>query len=115
MRITKHAKQRIKERNENVSSIAMAERNAKIAFRSGLTIGCVDKFSETLAEYMRNKKRRNGSNATIRIYQNNVYVWRGDNHRLVTVHPIPNIFKEEAEKVFRFEKEYKEGVKNECY
>lgn len=115
MRITKHAKERIIERNELVNSVAMAERNAKIAFRSGITIGRVDKLSPELASYMRNKKHRNGSNSTIRIYQNNVYVWRGDNHRLVTAHPVPEYLKEEAAKVFDYYKTLKEGVKHECY
>ncbi len=105
MRITKHAKERIKERHEDIDSLAMAERNAKIAFRSGLTISDVSKVSEALANYMRAKKRRNGSNATIRIYQNYVYVWRGDNHRLVTMHPLPEKFQEKGPELLAQAKE----------
>lgn len=89
MLITKHAAERIKERNDNVFSIHDAKRNAKIAWASGLTIEKVQRANADLANYMRRKKEKNGNRSKVRVYQNTLYIFCGRKSRLVTAYPLP--------------------------
>lgn len=90
LQITKHSKERMVERDEQVMDFAEAKRIAKIAFRSGNTINdyqCCPKF----AEYLRRKKNQT-SECAVRVYHDNIFIWRGKARALVTVHPIPDRF-----------------------
>ena len=98
-RITQHSKQRIIERTEGVESVAQAKRLAKIARISGKTINQYNKYPRFFS-YLQNKKSQTAT-CCIRIYQDNIYIWRGRNHVLVTAHPIPDRYKIEMEEIDR--------------
>lgn len=93
MTITTHAIQRIQERDDSVNGSYVAKRQAKIAYQSGMVIG---KFSNSgpFFDYLSNRKRRNGANSSIRIYNGNIYIWRGNAKKLVTVLPVPDKYQE---------------------
>ena len=93
--VTQHAKQRIQERNELVSSAALAKRNAKIAYNSGYKIHQLAGHCPRITAWMRRKKGQNGNDAKVRLYQNNLYIWRGKKSRLVTVLPLYEELQEE--------------------
>lgn len=97
--ITKHAKERLVERNDSVNSFKMAERNAKIAFRSGYKIHQLARDFPRIAQWMQNKKDQNGGAAKVRLYQNNLYIWRSKANRLITVIPLCEDFQKELEKL----------------
>lgn len=93
--ITQHAKQRIQERNESVNSAAMAKRNAKIAYNSGYKIHQLARDCPRIARWMQKKKDQNGGAAKVRLYQNNLYIWRSKANRLITVLPLCEELQEE--------------------
>lgn len=96
MQITRHSKQRIVQRS-NANFFCEAVKIAKIAYRSGKTINYYAdcrKFSE----YLR-RKRAQTCECSIRVYQGNIFIWKGRSHVLVTAHPIPVRFKTELEAV----------------
>lgn len=95
MRITKHSKQRIIERDNGVSSVAEAKKVAKLAFRSGKTVGDFQKYPK-FYNYLRGKAAQT-HDCSVRVYRGNIYIWRGRKHTLVTAHPIPDRFHEELE------------------
>lgn len=88
MLITQHAKQRIQERNDTINSVALAKRNAKIAYHSGYKIHQLAGYCPHITAWMRKKKGQNGNDAKVRLYQNNLYIWRGKKNRLITVLPL---------------------------
>jgi hypothetical protein len=90
--ITKHSKERIIERTE-VETVSDAKRLAKQAKVSGKTINCYQKYPR-LFSYLSNKKGQT-NNCSIRVYHNCIYIWRGKNKTLVTVHQIPDRYIEE--------------------
>lgn len=96
-RITQHSKRRIIERNEAVESVADAKRYAKLAHNSGKTINNFQKYPKFFA-YLQNKKNQT-NNCSIRIFRDNIYIWRGRNRVLVTAHPIPDRYKKEMEEI----------------
>jgi hypothetical protein len=98
MQITKHAKERIKERNESIDSCHLAKRNAKIAYNSGYKIHELARDCPRIARWMQKKKDQNGNSAKVRLYQNNLYIWRSKANRLVTVIPLCKDFQEELKK-----------------
>lgn len=95
MTITKHSKQRIVERDYGVNSFMEAKRVAKQAFHSGKTINHYQ-TCPSFFPYLQRKKNQT-RNCCIRVYRNNIYIWRGSKHTLVTAHPIPDRFKKELE------------------
>lgn len=100
-RLTHHSKERIVERNETVSSIADAKRIAKIAWRSGKQRGEFLKYPKFFS-YLANKQSRSNT-CSIRVYKNNIYIWKGKNRSLVTSHPIPERYIEEMDEINRQE------------
>lgn len=90
--ITRHSKERIVERTNGVNSLYEAKKLAKQARISGKTINDFQKYPRFFS-YLQNKKRQTNS-CSIRIYRNNIYIWRGKNI-LVTAHPIPERYLEE--------------------
>ena len=95
MIITQHAKQRIVQRDDSVNTIAVAKRNAKIAYNSGYKIHELAGYCPHITAWMRRKKGQNGNDAKVRLYQNNLYIWRGKKKRLVTVLPLCENFQRE--------------------
>lgn len=99
-KITKHSKQRIIERTENCNNFTEAKKLAKQAKKSGVTINEFQQYPHFFS-YLQNKRNQTNT-CSIRIYQDNIYIWRGKGV-LVTVHPIP----------YRYIKEMKEIDKNQ--
>lgn len=97
MRITKHSKQRIIERDNGVSSVAEAKKVAKLAFRSGKRVGDFQKCPKFF-NYLQNKAAQTYE-CSVRVYRGNIYIWRGRKHTLVTAHPIPDRFHEELKEL----------------
>ncbi len=93
MRITRHSKQRIVERDNDVESFSEAKRVAKQAFTSGKTVGYFQ-ICPKFYKYLRHKANQT-NDCSLRVYRGNIYIWRGRKHTLVTAHPIPDRFKEE--------------------
>ena len=85
MRITQHAKMRMKERIEGVNSFDDAERIAKIAYRSGVPY---QKIEDEGLQIRCEKLKRGNKNATIKVYRDNLYLFKGSKEKtLVTVIP----------------------------
>lgn len=91
--ITRHSKQRMVERVDGIDNFAEAKRLAKCAKVSGNTINHYQKYPRFFS-YLRNKKGQANS-CFIRIYRDNIFIWRGKNKTLVTAHPIPDRYIEE--------------------
>ena len=96
-RLTQHSKERIVERNDSVNSIADAKRIAKIAWRSGKERGAFSKYPKFFS-YLANKQSQSNT-CSIRVYQGNIYIWRGKNRSLVTSHPIPERYLAEMNEI----------------
>lgn len=96
-RLTQHGKERIVERNDSITSIADAKRIAKIAWRSGKERGAFQKYPKFFS-YLANKQSQSNT-CSIRVYKDNIYIWRGKNRSLVTSHPIPNRYLEEIAEI----------------
>lgn len=93
-KITQHSKQRIIERTEGISTKAEAKKLAKQAKRSGKTLNDFQRYPNFFS-YLQHKKNQTNS-CTIRIYRDNIYIWRGKDI-LVTAHPIPERYIKEME------------------
>lgn len=93
MNLSRHGKERSVERVERVNCFAEAKRNAKIAYRAGKTISYYDSKPQFSA-YLQARKRTS-NNSTVRVYKNNIYIWRGKHKTLTTVLSIPERFFEE--------------------
>lgn len=93
--ISIHAKERSKERVEGVETNYDARRFAKQAWTHGASIGKFQKYPRFFS-YLQNKKSQTRT-THIRIFKNNIYIWRGTTKTLVTVHPIPDRYQEEME------------------
>ena len=101
MKITKHGMERLLERDEELSNRHLAKRKATIAFHSGLTISKLEKDYPKIAEYMEVKRgRANRRNSSIRLYQGNLYIFRGRNKKLVTMYKIPEFLEEEMNRLY---------------
>ena len=96
-RLSMHSKARSVERIEEVNSFAEAKRLARQARISGKTIDKYQKYPRFFS-YLQNKNNQTNS-CVIRIYRDNIYIWRGNLQTLVTVHPIPDRYKQEIEEV----------------
>lgn len=96
-RLTQHGKERIVERNETISSFSDAKRIAKIAWQSGKTRGAFTKYPKFF-NYLANKQSQSNT-CSIRVYKDNIYIWRGKNRNLVTSHPIPDRYLKEIEEI----------------
>ena len=97
MTITQHGKMRLVERNDKVDNYEAAKRNAKIAFNSGYCIHQLAEHCPRTADWMRCKKEKNGRTARVRLYQNNLYLWRGTHKNFITAIPLPKILRKEVE------------------
>ena len=95
--ISDHAKERSKERVEGVETNYDAKRFARQARISGKPIGNFQRYPKFFS-YLQNKKNQTAT-TRIRVYKDNIYIWRGSNQTLVTVHPIPDRYKEEMKEV----------------
>lgn len=95
-KITKHSKQRIIERTEGIASMAEAKRLAKQAKRSGQTLNDFQTYPRFFS-YLQSKKNQTNT-CSIRIYRDNIYIWRGKD-TLVTAHPIPERYVKEMEEI----------------
>lgn len=94
--ITMHSKQRIVERADNVNNFTEAKKMAKQAWISGKTINYFQKYPEFFNYLV--KRRDQTRSCSIRVYKDNIYVWRGRRHILLTVLQIPEKYKEEMRK-----------------
>lgn len=95
MRMTQHSKQRLVERDEGINTIAEAKRVAKQAFISGKTLGYFQKCPK-FYKYLERKNNQTRE-CVVKVYRGNIYIWKSRRHNLVTVHSIPECFKEELE------------------
>lgn len=95
--ITRHSKERIIERNEDITNFAEAKKIAKIARRSGDTINNYQRYPKFFS-YLQNKKNQT-NDCAIRIYKGCIYIWRGKTKSLVTAHPIPDRYIEEMAEI----------------
>ena len=93
--ISDHAKQRSKERVDGVETNYDARRFAKQARQYGKTIASYQIYPRFFS-YLQNKNNQTRT-TKIRIYKNNIYIWRGTTQTLVTVHPIPDRYIKEME------------------
>lgn len=93
MRLSTHSKRRIVERDSLTSSVAEAKKVAKIAYNAGKSIGAFCGYPKFF-EYLQKKKEQT-CNCQIRVYRDNIYIWKGSKHTLVTAHPIPDRFRSE--------------------
>lgn len=93
MHTTKHSKERMIQRVNGVNSFVEAKRIAKIAWTSGQTISKYQEYPKFFS-YLQ-KKRDQSRECTIRVYRDNIFIWKGNRHKLVTVHSIPDKFTEE--------------------
>ena len=96
-RISNHSKERSKERVEGVKTNYDAKRFAKQAKVSGKPIGLFQKYPRFFS-YLQNKNNQTRT-TRIKIYKDNIYIWRGATQTLVTVHPIPDRYKKEMEEI----------------
>lgn len=97
MRLTMHSKERLVERDSDTFNFDQAKRQAKIAWRSGKTINHYQDYPRFFMS-LQNRKAQSRS-CSIRVYNNNIYVWRGEkqNRKLITVVPIADRYKKEME------------------
>ncbi len=93
-RITKHSKERIVQRTD-ANSFAEAKKLAKQAKLSGKTINHFQRYPRFFS-YLQNKRAQT-NDCSIRIYQGNIFIWRGRTKSLVTAHPIPDRYLTEME------------------
>lgn len=104
--ISYHAKDRIRERCGLPKK--SVERNAMLALQKGLThneaTGRLKKYFDWL--YFQN---RNGNN--IRVYNNHVYIFKGT--ALITVLPLPHVYRSAVQKLLNRCKANQERIKEE--
>jgi protoheme ferro-lyase len=96
-RITQHSKERIVQRDAGVATKAEAKKIGKRAFTSGQTINEFYKYPKFF-NYLKNKKGQS-NDCSIRVYRDNIYIWRGKAKSLVTAHPIPDRYIEEMREI----------------
>lgn len=94
--ISKHSKERIVQRIGDITTFAEAKRLAKQARVSGKTINYFQKY-EKFFSYLQNKRNQT-NDCSVRVYRGYIYIWRGKNKTLVTVHPIPTRYIEEMDR-----------------
>ena len=94
MKVTDHAKSRIKERC-GLPKKAI-ERNAKIAFEEGI---CHNDCTGRLRKYIDYLFLSHGRGANIRIHGNYVYIF--SHTRLITVFLLPNVYKNAVSKTIK--------------
>lgn len=85
-KITNHAKQRTLERTDY--KLSELKNISKHVFRYGYHIR---RFSGDFYEYLRSKQI-SGSNYSVRVYKNHVYIFDTIQRRLLTVYPVPEQF-----------------------
>jgi len=95
--ISDHAKKRSKERVEGVETNYDARRFAKQAWNNGNHINKYARYPRFFS-YLQNKKNQTRT-THVRIFKDNIYIWRGKLQTLVTVHPIPDRYKIEMRAV----------------
>ncbi len=86
-KITKHSKERIVQRT-NAVSFTEAKKLARQAKISGKTINYFQRYPKFFS-YLQNKRSQT-NDCSVRVYQGNIYIWRGKTKSLVTAHPIPD-------------------------
>jgi len=94
-RMSGHSKERSVERVDGVDNFSDARKYAKQAWQSGNTINHYIKYPKFFS-YLQNKKNQTCT-CSLRIYKDNIYIWRGRLRTLVTVHPIPDRYIKEME------------------
>ena len=95
--LSNHSKERSIERVEGIETVADAKRCAKQAYLYGKTLNNFISYPRFFS-YLQNKKNQTRT-CSIRIFKDNIYIWRGKgtNKTLITVHPIPDRYKQEME------------------
>ena len=95
-RITYHSKQRLVQRADTVNNFLDAEKAAKLAWKSGNTINNYQSDPDFFVYLV--SKRNQTNSCCIRVYKNNIFIYRGKGkHRgLVTSYPIPERFRKEV-------------------
>ena len=79
MKISQHAKMRIKERVEGVNSIAEAEKLAQHAFRSGIPSSRIE--DETLRIRCERMAKSCSRHAMCKIYKDNIFLFKGSKEK----------------------------------
>lgn len=97
MRTSYHARARIVERDSAANCHNDAKRLAKIAFKSGDTINSYQQYPKFFS-YL-SSRRNESATCRVRIYNGNIYIWKGSKKTLITAHPIPDRFIREMETV----------------
>lgn len=94
MTISRHSKERLVERDNEINNFYKAKKIAKAAWAYGENINDFAKCPNFFT-YLQTKKAQSRS-CRIRVYRNNIYIWRGTNKRtLRTAYPIPKRYLEE--------------------
>lgn len=83
---TIHAKNRYSERTD--VSKNSTKHNTKYAYKNGTPIS---KFTGDFYNYLFFKQRHN-SRVSVKVYNNNVYIFDNINKKLITVYPVPEKF-----------------------
>ena len=96
-RLSGHSKERSVERVDGVETFSEAKRYAKQAWQYGHNIGNYISYPRFFS-YLQNKRGQTRT-THIRIFKNNIYIWRGSNKTLVTVHPIPDRYIKEMKEI----------------
>lgn len=87
MRVSQHAKMRMKERVIGVNSYADAEKLAQRAFRSGTPASRIE--DETLRNRCENMARSCSKHALCKVYEENIFLFKGSKEKtLITVIPV---------------------------
>lgn len=95
MRMSNHALNRLVQRDKEIDYIKEAKRKAKIAYQKGHNIGYYIS-DEQFYNYLKSLVRTNTTK--IKIYDNLIYIFRGSNKTLVTVHKFPEFMLERDDK-----------------
>lgn len=95
-RASYHGKERLVQRLEEVNNFEDAKKMEAIAWHSGKTINHFQSYPRTYS-YLRYKKNRTNE-CSIRVYRNNLFIWRGKKRKFVTAYPLPQALLDEIEK-----------------
>lgn len=95
MRLSKHGLNRIVERDGSTNYIAEARRKAKIAYQKGRTIGYYNGKDPEFGAYLKTLMRTNTTR--IRVYEDLIYIFKGEQKTFVTAHKFPRFMLKRGE------------------
>lgn len=99
MVITKHSRERAKERIDETLSRKEFSRMAKIAYRSGQKPSFYEGKAPHFFDYLCHKRNQQRNNLHIRVYNCHIWFWKGSHPSLVSVVPVKDAFKIELQNV----------------